>query len=237
MAEMEKIVWVTGASSGIGKEIASEFARECYNVAASARRSTEIEKLNMELCKEGFSINSLKCDISSMAEVQEAYKKIEKTGQVDCLVNNAGVTTFKFAEENSFEEIKEIVETNLLGALYCIKSVLPDMIKKRSGTIINILSVAAEQVLTGSSAYSASKAGLLAYTNVLREEVRKNNIRVINILPGATITPMWPPDVLEKHSEQMMSPAEIAKLVVSLYTNKSNMVAEKIIVKPITGDL
>jgi short-subunit dehydrogenase len=111
------------------------------------------------------------------------------------------------------------------------------MIEQKQGTIINILSVAAETVLTKSSIYAASKAGLQAYTKVLREELRENNIRIINVLPGATRTPIWPNSALEKYGERMMSPAELAKFIYQVYSINSNLVPEEITIRPIKGDL
>jgi short-subunit dehydrogenase len=111
------------------------------------------------------------------------------------------------------------------------------MIEKNNGIIINILSVVTKKIFLGSSAYSASKNGLLAYTNVVREELRKNNIRIINVLPGATKTSIWPNHVLEKHSHRMMTPEEIARIIFSLYQNKANMVVEEIVLRPVQGDL
>ena len=102
---------------------------------------------------------------------------------------------------------------------------------------MNILSSATKKIFTNSSAYTASKLGLLGYTNVLREEVRKYNIRIINILPGATETPMWSAEVRKNSSERMMTPEEVARLLVWVYLQEGNMVPEEITIKPVEGDL
>jgi NADP-dependent 3-hydroxy acid dehydrogenase YdfG len=111
------------------------------------------------------------------------------------------------------------------------------MISRNSGTIINILSVVTQKLFTNSSAYSASKSGLMAYSKVLREEVRNKNIRVLNVYPGATKTSIWPNNVLEKYSHRMITPEEIAKVVYQIYIQKSNVVTEEILLRPIQGDL
>ncbi|MCJ7552831.1 MAG: SDR family oxidoreductase, partial [Ignavibacteriaceae bacterium] len=144
---------------------------------------------------------------------------------------------FKFAEENSIQEINDIINTNLLGAIYSIKAVLPHFIENGGGTIINILSIVVKKVFTRSTAYAASKAGLLAYTDSLREEVRKHNIRVINIIPGATETPMWSQEMRKEKSEFMLTSEDVARAVVSAYLQKDNLVTEEITLRPITGDL
>jgi 3-oxoacyl-[acyl-carrier protein] reductase len=237
MKELKGHIWVTGASSGIGKETAKEFARVGYKVTVSSRRHSVLEIINKELKKEKLSVNIVPCNIASSSNVDMAVKKIYESGDIDCLINNAGITSFKTAEENSIREIREIIEVNLLGSVYCIKAVLPQMIKRKKGTIINIISIAAEKIFTRSSAYAASKAGLLAYTNVLREEVRKYDIKIVNILPGATNTPMWSQKVLDEYGDRLMKPENIARVLVSVYLQGKDFVTEEIIMRPMIGDL
>ncbi len=230
-------IWITGASSGIGKEAAKEFARIGCDVYASARRVTELDRLKSEMNKEKLDLQVYPCNIASAANVDQTIKKITAAGRIDCLVNNAGITSYKSAEDNSIQEINDIINTNLLGALYSIKYCLPQMIKRKSGVIINVLSTAVKNTFTESSAYTASKMGLLGYTNVLREEVRKYNIRVVNVIPGATETPMWPQEVRKEKAERMMTPDEIARVLVSIFLQKGNLVTEEITIRPIQGNL
>lgn len=237
MDKLQKAVWITGTSSGIGKELTLEFARKDETVIATSRRVNLIENYKKELGEKESNVIPVELDISDLKSIESFHKKFSKEFFIAALINNAGVTSFKSAKEDSLEEIKRIIEVNLLGAIYSIKKVLPKMIEMNCGTIINILSVVTHKIFLGSSAYSASKAGLLAYTNSLREEIRENNIRIINIIPGATKTPIWNSSVLEKKSHRMMSPEDIAKLVYYVYSIKSNLVTEEIVIRPIQGDL
>jgi 3-oxoacyl-[acyl-carrier protein] reductase len=230
-------IWITGASSGIGRDAAKEFARIGCKVFASSRRSTELERLKKELQKEKLSVEVFPCNVASSANVDQTAKKIISENRIDCLVNSAGVTSFKLAEENSINEIDDIINTNLLGAIYSIKNVLPHFIENGGGTIINVNSIITQKFFTNSSAYAASKMGLLGYSKVLREEIRKYNIRVVDIIPGTTETPMWPSDVRKKHSERMMSSEDIARVIVWAYLQKRNIVSEEIVLRPIQGDL
>lgn len=232
-----KVVWVLGASSGIGKAITKEFARIGCIVYASSRKKIDLENLAKELEQEKLSINILPCNIASYQNVDICSKKILSQGKIDCLVNAAGITSFKPAIDNSINEVLDIINTNLLGSIFSIKYVLPKMIEQQSGTIINILSTVVEKIFTNSSAYSASKAGLLAYTNVLREEMRENNIKIINIAPGPTDTPMWAQEIRKENSHRMMKSEEIARTVVWTFLNDGNLVVEKMILRPIKGDL
>ncbi len=237
MSSEKSGIWITGASSGIGKAAAEEFARTGCRVFVSSRRVTELERLNESLKKEKLELDIYPCNVASNANVEQTAKKILANHKIDCLINNAGITSFKLAEENSIKEIDNIINTNLLGSIYTIKAVLPKMIERGGGTIINILSIVTKKVFTNSSAYAASKNGLKAYTDVLREEVRKYKIKVVNIIPGATETQMWSQEVRKQHSHRMMSTSDLARLLVWVYLQKENMISEEMVVRPIEGDL
>lgn len=231
------LVWVTGASSGIGRAIVEELVVNSFSIAATSRKLSSLQTMIKQLREDKNKVFLFPADVKKSSELHDVYSEIAKKNIVTCLINNAGVTSFKSAEENSIAEIQEIIETNLLGSIYAIKAVLPDMIKNKSGTIINVLSVAAIKTFTNSSAYAASKSGLLAYTNSLREELRKYNIKVINIFPGATKTPIWSNDALEKHSDRMMSPKDISIVIRDILLLNGNIVPEEIVLRPIKGDL
>ena len=237
MKEQKAGIWITGASSGIGKAAAIEFARVGTMVFASSRRAAELERLNTELSKEKLKIEILPCNVASSSNVDQTVKKIISVSPINCLINNAGITSFKKAEANSIAEINDIINTNLLGAIYTIKYVLPQMIEQGGGTIINILSVVTKKVFTNSSIYAASKLGLLGFTESLREEVRKYNIKVVNVIPGATETTMWSNEVRKENTGKMMDVADIARLLVWLFLQKGNSVVEEIMIRPLTGDL
>lgn len=234
----KKIVWITGASSGIGRAAAIEFSNNGFHVFASSRKLANLESLKNEIDAKNDLIEIFECDVSSSTDVEKCVKIIfEKTNRIDCLINNAGITSFKSAAQNSVNEIDEIISTNLLGSIYSVKSVLPKMIEQKEGLIINILSVVVKKTFQYSSVYAASKSGLLAYSNVLREENRKHGIRVVNVIPGATDTPIWSDEKRKEFSNRMMKPENIAKILVDVATEKNNIVQEEIVLRPIEGDL
>lgn len=237
MSKEKPGIWITGASSGIGRAAAIEFAKTGAKVFVSGRRALELERINSELESDNISVEVFPCNIASHTNVDQTVKKISAISKIDCLINNAGITSFKLAEDNSINEINDIIQTNLLGSIYAIKSVLPQMISNKSGTIINILSIVTKKTFTKSSAYAASKAGLLGYTNSLREELRKYNIKVINVIPGATDTSMWSKDIRNQHANRMMTVEDIARVLVWTYLQKENLVTEEIVMRPIEGDL
>jgi short-subunit dehydrogenase len=237
MDEKQKIVWITGANSGIGKSITHQFAQNDVLCLASAKREDALFRMKNEIESISQNIEIFPFDISKTEEIVKHSNKIIAKYDVDCLINNAGITTFTPAENDSIEVVNSIIQINLISAIALIQNIIPHFKKRGGGTIINILSVAATKVLKNSSIYSASKAGLLAYTNVLREEVRKYNIKVINILPGATKTPIWSSEMLNKYANKMMSPEDLALFIYSVYDLDSSLVTEEITIRPICGDL
>ncbi len=237
MSKEKPGIWITGASSGIGRAAAIEFAKTGAKVFASGRRGAELERINTELDSDKISVEVYPCNVASSTNVDQTVKKILANSKIDCLINNAGITSFKLAEENSINEINDIINTNLLGSIYAIKAVLPQMISNKSGTIINILSVVTKKTFINSSVYAASKMGLLGYTNALREEVRKHHIKVINVIPGATATTMWSKEIRNEFSERMMTSEDIARVLVWAFLQKANLVTEELLLRPIEGDL
>lgn len=237
MSKEKSGVWITGASSGIGRAAAIEFAKTGAKVFVSGRRVGELERINTELDSDKISVEVFPCNVASHTNVDQTVKKILANGKIECLINNAGITSFKLAEDNSINEINDIIQTNLLGSIYAIKAVLPQMISNGGGAIINILSVVTKKTFTKSSIYAASKMGMLGYTNSLREEVRKHNIKVINVIPGATSTPIWSKEIRSQFSDRMMTAEDIARVLVWAFLQKENLVTEELLLRPIEGDL
>jgi len=235
---MNKVVWITGASTGIGFEIAKAFAKSGYIICATARRKSRLVSLVNEIRFAGHEAYAFVCDVRSERSIMSTKKKIlEKCGNIDVLVNNASITAFKSFIDTKPPEFDDILETNLRGSYLMARAVLPLMSKRKRGHIINILSVAAKTVFTNSAAYSASKAGMLAMFNVLRAEMRRYNIKISNIMPGATDTPMWSPATRQKYQSRMMTPKEVADIVIHVANQPKKVVIEDIKIKPIKGDL
>lgn len=232
------LIVITGASSGIGKELVRKAISAQFSVFALARREDELQSLQKSISVSAAqSLLIKKCDISNINEVREAIHSIPDEYAVHSLINNAGITSFSLAEDDSIDTIDEIIAINLMGSIYMIKSILPRMIKQHDGRIVNISSVVTKKILTKSSVYSASKSGLLAYSAVLREEVRKHGIKVLDIIPGPTETPIWANSVRDKYSSRMMKPDEVAHVIINLIKEDSSVIPEELILRPIEGDL
>ena len=180
---------VTGASSGIGEATALKLAGVGMRTALLARREDRIAELANTITEQGGEAISIKTDMGSEAEIKEAVDKVlSKWGQVDVLVNNAGVMYLGPICGASTAEWKNMVEVNLLGLMYATHEVLPSMIEKKNGHIINVSSVSGRVTSNRSAVYSATKFAVGAFSEGLRQEVYKSNIRVTIIEPGAVLT-------------------------------------------------
>ena len=216
---MEKIAIVTGASRGIGREIAKTLAREKIKVIAnyynSEKQAIELQK---ELKQENIEIDIIKADVSKREDVKKLVKfAIEKYGKIDILVNNAGISEYKLFSDETDEDWNRVINTNLYSAFAMCQEVIPNMIYNKSGCIINISSIWG---LVGASLeviYSVSKAGMDGLTKSLAKELGPSNIRVNSIAPGAIDTDMtqeeWKELKEEIPMERIGLPEDIAKCV------------------------
>lgn len=235
MIEKPKLVWITGGTSGIGYSLVKRFINSEIHVLTTSHNRKKI--IELEKYFSNFkNFHADFCDVRDADTIIKIISDYSSNFNIVSLINNAGITSFSPFENNNLDEINSIIDTNLKGPIYTIKNLLPELIRN-SGTIINILSVAAVEIFENSSLYAASKAGLLSFSNVLREELRKYNVRVINILPGATNTPIWGNDSIEKFGDRMMNPDDLADFIYNIWANNSTVTLENITLKPITGNI
>jgi short-subunit dehydrogenase len=232
------VVWITGASRGIGKEIAKQFASLGFIVCLSSRNKKALLKTADEIKSLGGTAHVFPMDVTRYKSIPVIHKKIKnKVGAVDIIVNNAGLTSFRSFLGTSGHLVQGIIGTNLIGPLVILKEVLPSMVKRKKGWIFNIISMVARKTYEGSSVYTASKAGLLGFGRVIREELRYHGIRVINIIPGATETEIWHPKVRKKHAWRMMKAKSVAEAVLAAYQMSDDAVADEIVIRPVLGDI
>jgi NAD(P)-dependent dehydrogenase (short-subunit alcohol dehydrogenase family)/nitrite reductase/ring-hydroxylating ferredoxin subunit len=179
-----KVVVVTGASSGNGKAIALLMADRGAKLVLAARRTELLEATALEVEDRGGDALAVTCDVTVREQVEEAARTaIARFGRIDVWVNNAGVIPWSLFEDTTEEEFRRTLEVNLMGAVYGSWAALPTMRSQGSGVIVNIASTAALVALPVGSAYSSSKAGLFAFGDSLRRELRGSGIRVCQVLP------------------------------------------------------
>jgi short-subunit dehydrogenase len=213
-----KIVLITGASSGIGKETAIEFAKLGANIILIARKKDKLEQVANELKK--FNVLTLvcQCDVSKKDQVKEMSKKVlEKFESVDILVNNAGFAIYGSVSDLTIDEIESQMETNYFGMIYCIKNFLPSMLKKKSGHIVNVASVAASFGLPGIASYCASKFAMLGFSEGLKHELKNTGVGITVVSPIMVRTNFFEHPSFEKmpkFSPTSLSSETVAKAIL-----------------------
>ncbi len=213
-----KTALITGAGKGIGKAIAIALAKEGVHVGLLARTMADLEQVAATITKTyGTKVSTAAADVAKRDEVEAAHQKIvAELGTIDILINNAGIATFAKVTEMVPEDWEQIVQVNLMGTYYMTRSVLPSMIEKQSGHIINIASSAGERGFAAGSAYCASKAAVLVFTESVMQEVRKQNIRVTALAPSTVNTELAAKAGLNIGDEdRMLQPEDVAELTLA----------------------
>lgn len=212
-----KIALVTGAGKGIGRAIAIALAKEGVHVGLLARNSSQLQGVANEIQGLGVKTSVVTADVANINAVDVAAAQIKKNlGPIDILINNAGTGTFGKFLELEPAEWENIIKVNLFGVYYMTRAVLPDMIERQTGDIINISSTAGQKGAAVTSAYSASKFGVMGLTESLMQEVRKHNIRVSALTPSTVATELAIANKLtDGNPEKVMQPEDLAELIIA----------------------
>ena len=185
----DKVVVVTGGSSGIGQQIARDLLRIGAFVTIVSDQRAKLDSAYAEL-KETFpAVEAIVCDIRNREQVsQMAQRVLERHQHIDILINNAGYAVYRPFEESTTEEVLDILDVNLAGAMRCAKAFLPSMIARRSGRIVNVSSIGGETIITPNAVYCAAKHGMVAWTRAIRYELSHFGVAVNVVCPGHTKT-------------------------------------------------
>lgn len=189
---MNKVALITGATRGIGRQIAVTLAKEGYDIALNYRRENEdLHSVVREVELNQVQCFAVKGDVSSFSDCEELVRQvIEKFGRIDVLVNNAGITKDMLLMRMKKEDFEQVIDVNLVGTFNVTKNVITSMLKARSGRIINISSVVGVSGNAGQTNYAASKAGMIGFTKSLAKEVASRGILVNAVAPGFVETSM-----------------------------------------------
>lgn len=234
-----KVALITGATRGIGKEIALELAANGFDIAVNYRNEQAgMEELKKEIEKNNVRCEFVKADVANFEDCESMVKEtIEKFGKIDVLVNNAGITKDGLIMRMKKEDFESVIDVNLTGTFNVTRNVIPYMLKQRSGRIINVSSVVGVAGNAGQTNYSASKAGIIGFTKSLAKEVASRNILVNAIAPGfidTDMTSVLSDAVKEGINAQiplkrMGTPREVAKVVKFLSSEDSSYVTGQVI--------
>jgi len=242
----DKIVIVTGASSGIGFATALALSKEGAKVAIGARRIDRLEKLQNEILQNGGQVILQKLDVTQKSDCDSFVDAvIKKWGTVDILINNAGLMPLSFIKKLKVDEWDRMIDVNIKGVLYCTASVLPKMLEKKSGHIVNISSVAGRIVFPAGSVYCATKHAVTAFSEGLRQELSpRSNIRVTIIEPGVVATDLTNTITDEslvgfvENSKKMdaLKAEDIASAILFAVNAPNHMNVNEVLIRPTTQD-
>ena len=236
---MGKVALVTGATRGIGKQIALCLAKEGYDIALNYRsENEELTNTKNELEKLGIKVLPVQGDVSNYEDCERFVKEIiENFGQIDVLVNNAGITKDMLLMRMKKEDFEQVIDVNLVGTFNVTKNVINYMLKAKSGRIINISSVVGVSGNAGQTNYSASKAGIIGFSKSLAKEVASRNILVNCIAPGfiqTDMTNVLKDEVKEEIAKniplkRMGTPEDVARVVKFLASEDSGYITGQVI--------
>ncbi|MGE5232707.1 MAG: SDR family oxidoreductase [Acidobacteriota bacterium] len=234
-ADTGRIAVVSGASGGLGREIALELGRRGYALALLGRSQGALEKV---LQAAGGSGLAMLCDVRDPAAVGRAATRVlAELGDPEVLVLAAGAAHVAALEETSEEDFVAVLETNLTGSFHLLRAFLPALRRRPRAWILPLLSVAARRGFPGWSAYCASKAGLAGLLSALREELRGSAVAVTALYPGATATGLWDALPGAWDRKAMIPPSEIARAVGYVLDADPAVAIEEIHLRPAGGDL
>ncbi|WP_025092717.1 SDR family oxidoreductase [Bacillus safensis] len=237
-----KVVIITGASSGIGESAAKELASKGAKVVLAARRKDRLERLQAEIQSSGGQATYKVTDVTSHKQMKDlADYTLKEFGQIDVLVNNAGIMPQAFLAENKVEEWDKMIDVNIKGVLYAIATIVPSMRERKSGHVINLSSVAGHNIYPGGTVYCGTKFAVKAISEGLRQEEAMNgtNVRVTNISPGAvkselleTITDPTMKEGMEDFYQVAIEATSIAHAITYAIEQPSDVGVNELIIRP-----
>lgn len=233
-----KTALITGASKGIGRATAVILAREGANTVLGSTTDSLLEAAGREIVKLGAPCMVRPCDVSQRTNCEELVREAVKTfGKIDILINNAGIGYSGSIVDSDPKEIERMIGVNFLGVYYMTRAVLPHMIRRQMGSIVNIGSVAGLKYSPGLAVYSATKFAVRGFTEALRNEVQSDNIRVTLVHPGMTRTAFFDTfsqggSPLPADNAELLQPEAIAETILFALTRPSGVGLNELTVRP-----
>jgi 3-oxoacyl-[acyl-carrier protein] reductase len=216
MPSPDKVALITGATEGIGRATVFALGRAGFRVGVCARTEPKVRSLVAELKREGIEAAGAAADVGQPDQAERAVEEISRAlGDIEVLVNNAGVLIAKPFEDLTLEDWDGTMTTNVRSLFLMTRAVLPAMRRRRRGTVVNVASIAARQGFVGGTAYTASKHAVLGFSRSLMLEARKDNIRIITICPGSVDTRMMQDQpMLKADPNRILQPEDVAATIL-----------------------
>ena len=233
-----RVALVTGAGRGIGRAVALAFAAEGAAVALAARSRSDVASVAAEIRDAGGRALAIPTDVTNDAAVEMLVEQaVAELGRLDVLVTSAGTAAFGAVAEAKPGDWDLMLAVNLRAVMVTCRAALPAMMRQRSGTILNVASIAAKRALPGAAAYAATKAGVVAFSRVLAEELRAHGVRVGVLVPGAVDTPLWDTIPGGPARDGMLRPEDVARAAVLMAALPARASLEELTLMPAGGIL
>ena len=236
MKSNKKIALVTGASSGLGRDISIKLSNIGYHLILAARSITGLEITSNNIKKSGGSSTIIPTDVTDPSSIKKLALQTLKIGFVDVIINNAGIGIFNKIEDTKIEDWDLQMSVNLRGAFLISQAFIPKMKQLKKGMLIFMNSTAGLKGYPYSVAYVSSKFGLRGFSKSLREELREYNIKVVSIHPGAIDTPFWDNIETNFSRDEMMKIDEIADTVIHAVQQNQIATVEEVVLRRTAGD-
>lgn len=233
-----KVALITGAGRGIGRATAVAFAAEGAAVALVARSRADLAGVAAEVREAGGRALALPTDVTQDAAVEALMERVAgELGRLDVLLTSAGTASFATVADSKPADWETMLAVNLRAVMVTCRAALPVMMRQRSGTILNVASIAAKRVLPGSAVYTATKMAVVGFSRVLAEELRPHGVRVGVLVPGAVDTPLWDTLGASPPREKMLRPQDVARAAVLMAALPPNASLEELTLLPAGGIL
>lgn len=222
-----KTIIITGAGSGLGKELAHLFSQKGYHLLLTGRTLEKLITAKEEIIAQGGKADILLLDIGNAEDVSQKVEEISQTYNIYGLVNNAGVGHFGPFVEMDEQHISEMINTNILGTLLMTKAILPQLLKGAEGRIMNIISTAGLRGKVNEAVYAASKFAIRGFTESLQKEYEGSGIKFNAVYMGGMDTPFWENSDHVKDTSRFRSPREVAELIIEQMDQDSIIIESK----------
>ena len=227
---------ITGASSGVGKSLAIQLSDAGYKVVLAARSENKLNAIAEEIQTKGGNCLVVPTDVSQPEQINNLKVRTLEYGDVFVVINNAGLGKFCKIEDVTLEDWNRQLDVNLRASFLVSQAFIPGMKQREKGMLVFMNSVAGKKGYPYSAAYVASKFGMRGLADSMREELRKNNIKVISIHPGAVDTPFWDKTGVNFPREEMLDTSTLAQSIMHAIQSPGNFTVEELVVRRTAGD-
>ncbi|MBD2019615.1 SDR family oxidoreductase [Leptolyngbya sp. FACHB-36] len=238
MSQAERRALITGASSGIGRATAIAFAQAGIHLALVSRTQSKLDAVAEEVAGYGVKVQVYPVDLAQVSQVRDQVAKIAaEFDPIDILINNAGMGYTNALLDTTLSDWQRVLDLNLTSVFQCIQGILPGMRQRQRGTIINVASIAGQQVFPDWGAYCVSKFGLVALSKTLAAEERTHGIRVVILSPGSVNTPIWDTETVQADFDRsrMLTPETVAQSILYTALLPEQAVVEELTLMPNAG--